>query len=176
MTNTLARLCLAVFALTAFAGQAAPKLSIEQIGVCRRIGGCEPSFEAGLCVGAEDQARLTIATKPPIRRYYCSDYGALPGRIVTDRKGRLYLLLKYGDGHGTEVNVTQLAVYRIDHGLTRRGSFQLSDWIGPETRARYRYTVKRPARGGLVLRFTRYFDGKHIAWKVPPRTGTLRID
>jgi hypothetical protein len=171
----LARFCLTVFALVAFAGHAAPKLVIEAGVQCPVGSDCRPANWSDDCDPSDgDLMRVSVDS---VSQYYCSAYGEHLEQLATDGKGHRYLLLQYAAGRGIGPATTlHLVVLRVTNGLEPRGQFQMTNWVSERTLARYRYRVDRPARGGIVLYFTRYIDGPKVEWAVPPRHAILRVD
>jgi len=44
---------------------------------------------------------------------FCSAYGGASAKVITDRTGVSFLLLRLGEGHGTNARAEYLRIYRI---------------------------------------------------------------
>jgi hypothetical protein len=166
-----------VFA-TVQAAQAEPKAIVIPLGF--------PSEHLDLdtgasCSGGGDGMQLVVTDerRTLLRKNYCSDYGGGGADIVTDNKGLTYLFLQAGVGHGTEVNQTYLFIFRLqtEPGTLRLiKKVELSRWVGPETIAIYKYSVSKPADGGLRLVLKRRIEGNKIYATALPKEMVVDID
>jgi len=110
-------------------------------------------------------------------RSFCSAYGKGSARVVTDARGRAYVLLDYSVGHGSHIASDLLAIYRVDKRLVRRGTLISRDPIGPDAEASYHYAIKMPRSGGLKFIGTLKVTGQRTALDSAPLAPTrLRID
>jgi len=136
----------------------------------------------------EDSMVLTIidGQKPPITLRVCSSYGDAKAKAFTDKKGRNYVLLEYGENRGTNARNDYLRVYRLDNDhLFKIMDIQLSWWTAPLNRFFYHYDVTTGHTAGLEinLRETGYKSGPDVPEAPDPeccipseRTRTIWID
>jgi hypothetical protein len=104
----------------------------------------------------EDSMVLTVSDegKPPIVLRVCASYGGGKAEIVTDKKGRNYVLFKYGVGRGTgNAMDTYLRVYRLDgNNLFRIMEIPLTWKTNQVDQFAYDYEVGTSAVLGLEIR------------------------
>jgi hypothetical protein len=98
---------------------------------------------------------VTQDNRPSIKYNFCSAYGKSKVlQVIKDRAGETYILLEYGEGHGTRATSTYLEVYSLKGDrLNDRGGELLDepaafavDWV-------YTYAVVLSPRGGEKLTF-----------------------
>jgi hypothetical protein len=95
---------------------------------------------------------------------YCSAYNRGGASLVTDTAGGHYVLLVYGEGHGTHVVSDWLKVFRLTEGrLVERASLLVRTPIGTVADHVYDYNMRTPPGGGLILSGTWIVDGEGYA-------------
>jgi len=102
----------------------------------------------------EDSMLLTVSEegKPPIVLRVCASYGGGKAEIFSDKKGRNYVLFKYGVGRGTNAMDDYLRIYRLDGAnLFKIMDIQLSWKTGPYDRFLYDHEVRSAATMGLEI-------------------------
>ena len=128
-----------------------------------------PSGEGPRDCFAGDAMRLRVlsGTDEVVVQDYCSAYGRGDARLLTDNRSRSYVLLTYGEGHGTRATTDYLQVYElIDGELHDRGRLVKTEPIGIHANLTYDFSVNTIASGGLVVVGRSRIDGplgKHEA-------------
>jgi hypothetical protein len=104
----------------------------------------------------EDSMLLTVTDegKSPIVLRVCASYGAGKAEVVTDKRGRNYVLFNYGVGRGTNNAVNYyLRVYRLDgNNLLNVMDIPLTWPTSPINRFTYDYSVGTGAPVGLEIK------------------------
>jgi hypothetical protein len=107
---------------------------------------------------------------------YCSSYGKGRARLVTDQRGRRFVLLEYFEGHGTHASTGYLRVYEL-HGnhLKDRGRLVKSEAIGIEADLVFDISVKTPPKGGITISARPRVDGKLRPGEAAPSARALSL-
>ncbi len=107
---------------------------------------------------------------------YCSAYNRGGASLVTDARGGHYVLLVYGEGHGTNVTSDWLKVFRLTEGhLRERANVQVREPVGVMADHVLDYRPDTPRGGGLVLSGTWTVDdgGSDAEFHLPERSRTV---
>lgn len=107
---------------------------------------------------------------------FCSSYGEADAHLVSDRMGRRYLMLEFGQGHGTNAVARYLGIYRLSDELYELMRIPISWAVGRTQSVNYSYQISDDTSGGLKIEFI----GAEVAGReccVPrEKTWTVRID
>lgn len=151
-----------VIAVVATAG--CPNVAFS--GVRATISNVSPNSAMVQVCGAfpYDAMRLSVWNDNSLvaDKIFCSSYGTgASASVVTDRGGSSYVMLRFGEGHGTNAVTDYLTVYTVAPDLIEYVRTPLSSASGPTTRWEYNYTIALlPSRGiRIVLRLTKPADG-----------------
>ena len=110
-----------------------------------------------------------------LRRDYCSAYGLGGARLVTDARGKHFVLLEYSDGHGTHATTGYLQIYEVEEqSLQERTQLMIREGIGTIADSVYDYRVGTPTSGGIIISGSWLVDGplsEHS--RVPSRSRTV---
>jgi hypothetical protein len=104
--------------------------------------------------GSLETMRLVVLDGPRQIAYrdYCSAYNIGGTLLVTDARGGHYVLLTYGEGHGTHATSYWLRIFRLDENyLVERSNFQITEPLGSTDHV-YVYRTETPPGGGLIVR------------------------
>jgi hypothetical protein len=82
---------------------------------------------------------------------FCSAYGHGEARLITDVRGRHYVLLEHFEGHGTRATSVYLTIYGFENGLDQRGRFLIDEPIGFEANATFDYEAEPAPAGGITV-------------------------
>ena len=85
-------------------------------------------------------------------RNMCSAYSIGNARTMRDARGRAYVIVELGRGHGTHATSHFLNIFSLAGGLHERGCFSIIEPMGIGLNSVFSYRVITPPRGGL--RFT----------------------
>jgi len=112
------------------------------------------------CSGfSEDSRILRVKTNGrEIIHEFCSSYGKAEAHIIRDSKGDNFLILRFGQGRGTNATSEYLSVYKIEKHLEEYARILVSEPAG-RSRCYYDYKIERPTRGGLIFLLTLRTDG-----------------
>ena len=131
------------------------------------------AVDKGACYFRGDTMRLKIirGTKEVFVDEYCSAYGNGSARLITDTRGRNYVLLTYLEGHGSHASTTYLRVDElIGNALYDRGRLVKSEPIGIGADLVFDLSVRRLPQGGLRIIGTSRVDGPlDRGQSAPPR-------
>ncbi len=113
----------------------------------------------------DDDLRLTIKRgKEVIEDTFCSSYGKADAFVVTDRKGGDFLLLRFGEGRGTNAVSEYLSVFRISKKLVEYARIPISSAAGFTSRWEYDYKIEKPYDGGLKIILDLDIIGADAEW------------
>lgn len=111
-------------------------------------------------------------------RNFCAALASGSARVVTDSRGRDYVLVEHAEGHGTHATSSYLSVYFFDGRLHDRGCALINQPWGFYTNSVFRYRVVTPPRGGLRLTGRWILDGppRHDDPAFTRRSATFDVD
>ncbi len=94
---------------------------------------------------------------------FCSAYGGASAKVATDRAGVSFLLLRFGEGHGTNARSEYLSVYRVAPTLDEYVRLPISGPSSPVDRWAYTYEVSQlPERGIRIVLWLHHGDLRHV--------------
>ena len=165
------------------------KLTLTTLGLCLATLSAHAAPEAnvvptndafyGPCGSSEDDLTLVVSEngRQVTKGDYCSSYGKSSAQIVSDRLGRTYIAVEYGEGRGTRAVTTFLLIYHRDgsnlHEIARVpiawATGRNGDWI-------FEYAFDRLQPSGLQITFHRVGNGEgDECCTLPERTMTISI-
>ena len=131
------------------------------------------------CARVEDTLTMIVSNdrKVVAKHYFCASSGPISttAQVVTDRAGNNYILLNYGEGHGTNAVRKYLKIYALPKDLTKlsQGMYDylrtpISAAAGLTSGWVYRYQIEKLSCGGLRLLLALSIDGpKQKVWTEP---------
>jgi hypothetical protein len=119
-------------------------------------------LDSSLCAFWGDAMVLTISDdhRRLMTKHYCSAYGRGSAYLVTDARGNSYVFWARAFQHGTHVTTDLLSIYRFDRRMKKRAQLPARVPLSWSTYANYRYKIRKPQSGGLVLIGSLKLDGK----------------
>jgi hypothetical protein len=108
-----------------------------------------PSVLPDCPTGDEMSLRILQRDREIYSRDFCSAYGLGEARLITDVRGRHYVLLEHLEGHGTHATSAYLTIYGFENGLDQRGRFLIDEPIGFEANATFDYEAEAASAGGI---------------------------
>ena len=123
-----------------------------------------------------DTLQLSVfdGSRRVLRHVYCSAYGGGSARIVTDTRGKHYILLKHSQDRGTHATSGYLTIYTLADGLDVRARLLISDPVGMDARSVYAYRVNTPQGGGMIVSGTWTLDRElRDGERAPERSRTV---
>ena len=122
--------------------------------------------------------RLSILNQNRViyRYNYCSEYGLGRARMVTDTRGRHYVLLEHAEGRGTRATTTYLTIYRFTDDLDERVRIPLEVPVGVQANSSYTYRLETPAGGGLILRGPWHLTGDLVPGEQASPSGRTALE
>jgi len=110
----------------------------------------------------EDNLKLVVQDGNVVlaERSFCSSYGKASALIEQDALGAYFVLLRYGQGRGTNARSEYLAVYKLDHNLIEYIRIPISAPASGASRWEYKYKISKPQAGGLLF---------HLVLEVEPK-------
>jgi hypothetical protein len=110
------------------------------------------------CDVTDDEMRVVIKdeAKKLVQYDFCSSYGEASAKLIADTRGREYLLLRYGEGRGTNARSEFLSVFLVQPGIPDLFEYMrtpVSAGASPLAYWDYDYKVLTPKEGGLRLEF-----------------------
>jgi hypothetical protein len=111
---------------------------------------------------SEDSLILKIKNNSEeITHEFCSSYGKADAQIVKDAIGDKFLILKFGEGRGTNSVSEYISVYRIQDKFMKYEYVRIpiSEGAGPVSRWYYEYEITKPNEGGLVITLRLRIEG-----------------
>lgn len=131
--------------------------------------GCEFSTDA-MRVNVKESGKLLAALD------FCSSYGEADAHLVADRKGYNYLMLEFGQGHGTNAVTRYLGIYRLSDDLYELTRIPISWAVGPTQTFGYSYRVMDDNSGGLKIELIGADVPGSECCNPPEKIWTIRID
>lgn len=130
------------------------------------------------CEFAGDKVVLTITDngKRLATKTYCTSFGESKAKLVTDARGKLYLLLEYRTGRTSEGTDDYLEVDRLDQQLKQVFQMQTVGITGPNAAFWYTHAVQTPKTGGLILTFTLHASPNSKCCVPTQKKRVVRID
>ncbi len=131
----------------------------------------ESSFE-------EDQLDLVLRSGTNVmdRVYLYSSYGMANAKLITDARGKHYVLVRHGRGRGTHVREEFLTVFKANRRLHEVVRFPMNGPAGDTSDWEYAYTLKRPKTGGLKFNMTLKLTGKDATWFPEDKARTVVVE
>ena len=90
----------------------------------------------------------------------CSSYGAAEVVVEKDAKGIYFLLLRYGEGRGTNARFEFLSIYKLGRNLIEHVRIPISEPASSSGKWYYDYRVSKPKSGGLLISLTLRIDSE----------------
>lgn len=121
------------------------------------FAGCPPDYPF-----KDDNLRMVIRDgKNMVHQLdFCSSYGRADAKIENDAKGNQYVILRYGEGRGTNARNEYLRIYRIGKKLFEFIRIPLSGPAGPASRWEYSCKLEKPEAGGLRFKLQLKLEGE----------------
>lgn len=104
--------------------------------------------------GSLETQRLIVAqgNREIATHDYCSAYNRGGVSMVTDVRGAHYILLTYGEGHGTHAVSDWLTIFRLNgEDLQERANLLIREPIGIVADHMFNYRTRTPPGGGLIV-------------------------
>lgn len=125
----------------------------------------ELNFDTKDCNGfSEDSLVLRIKDGTEEITYeFCSSYGKASAEIIKDALSSNFIVLKFGEGRGTNAVSEYLTVYRIHNkplGFDEYVRIPVSAGAVPAWRWYYDYNITRPDSGGIIFSFILRVEGE----------------
>ena len=130
-----------------------------------------------LCKFEDDSMTLVVsdAGTEVTKHYFCSSYGKALARMVTDSRGQTYVLLRYGEGRGTNATEEYLAVFGLTKDLVEYVRTPVSAGAGPTSRWTYDYRIEKPTVGGVRLVLTLRVEGEDVWFAPKEKTRVIEL-
>jgi len=116
----------------------------------------------------EDALTLTVSDhgKQVANNVFCSSYGRAAASVVTDKSGKIFVLLSYSEGRGNGQAVTNyLDIDRLQRqDLLEVLRVPLSWATGVDHRFTYSYKIELPASGGIRI----HLNGQNLGQTSAP--------
>lgn len=119
------------------------------------------SLDEGLesCPGDTVSLRIMSGSEKSLD-YFCSAYGIAGVRLLTDKRGRHFVLLHHAEGRGTRVTFHYLTAYEFAGGeLSERARLLVTEPIGLWADLTYRCSVRILSPGGFRVICRSEIDG-----------------
>ena len=147
----------------------AANLSVKIEPSNQRVG--ESSFK-------EDHLDLVLRSGTNVldRAYLYSSYGMANAQLITDTRGKHYVLGRHGRGRGTHVREEFLTVFKAGRRLHEVARFPLNGPAGETSDWEYAYTIKRPKPGGLKFIMTLKLTGKDAVYFPEDKARTVVVE
>ena len=114
---------------------------------------------------SEDRLILRIKLNgEEITDEFCSSYGKADAQIIRDVRGDNFLILRFGQGRGTNATSEYLSVYRIAKNLIEHVRIPISEGAGQTSRWYYDYKIEKPKHGGLIITLSLRIEGSKAEW------------
>jgi len=127
---------------------------------------------------SEDHLDLILLEDGKIRdtHYFYSSYGKAEVRLVKDAKGTFYVLLRHGEGRGTNVRMEYMTVFKVLNKLNELIRFPLTGPAGSGSeRWAYKYILNKPKTGGLEFNLTLEITGNNPQYYPEDTMRTIMI-
>ena len=123
------------------------------------FAGCPPDYPF-----KDDNLRMLIRDGKNLVHQldFCSSYGRADAKIENDAKGNQYVILRYGEGRGTNARHEYLRVYKIGRKLFEFIRIPLSGPAGPTSRWEYSCKLDKPKNGGLIFKMRLNLEGENL--------------
>jgi hypothetical protein len=122
-----------------------------------------PSSKVTPCYGfTEDRMKLVVAQDGAALDSFefCSSYGKASVTVETDRSGRAFVLLRYGEGRGTNARSEYIMIFAASTPLIELARLPVSAPAGPFSQWHYDVTVQPRRSHGLRITMTLRVDGR----------------
>lgn len=105
------------------------------------------------CEFPDDALTLVLAdgNKQLGQENFCSSYGRARAAVVTDKRGRRYVMLEYNEGRGPNATVEYLRILRVANDIYELARVPLAWATGPTQRFSYRYQVRSADDAGIKI-------------------------
>jgi hypothetical protein len=125
---------------------------------------------------SQDSLILKIKTKKEeITEEICSSYGNADAKIIKDAHDDYYLILKFGQGRGTNATSEYISVYKLDRSLIEYVRIPISEGAGTMSRWYYDYKIEKPKQGGLIISLSLRIEGSNAEWYPKEKKRTIQI-
>lgn len=125
---------------------------------------------------SDDKLILKIKLKQrEITHEFCSSYGKAEAKIVQDSVGNNFLILKHGEGRGTNAASEYLSIYPVQENLFEYVRIPISDGAGLTSRWFYDYKIDKPKQGGLTIDLSLRVEGSDAEWYPNEKRRTIYI-
>lgn len=157
MTSLLAVLLLTLLGIVPGAALGAP---VAKIALNENRDSCPGNYPF-----QEDNLKIVISeeNRTLAEMLICSSYGKAEAVVEKDAKDDYYLLVRHGDGRGTNVRLEYLSIYKVGRDLIEHVRIPMSQPSSPTGRWYYDYRVSKPKAGGLLVSLTLRIDGEKEA-------------
>jgi len=110
----------------------------------------------------EDNLKVILrdGNKKLVEFSFCSSYGEANAALERDAKGNLFLLLRIGEGRGTNARSEFLSVYKVSPHMVEYVRVPISGPAGFVSGWSYDYQLLKPASGGLELTLLLKVEGE----------------
>ena len=127
----------------------------------------------------EDKLKVVIseANKILAEKSFCSSYGGAEAFIEKDATGIHFLLLRYGEGRGTNARSEFLSIYKIGRNLVEHVRIPISEPAAPPGgRWQYEYQILKPSSGGLRISLTlRIYQDRDVEFAPRDKRRTIEV-
>lgn len=108
----------------------------------------------------EDNLKIVVTeeNKTLSEKAICSSYGDAFVAVEKDTKGIYFLLVRYGQGRGTNARSEFLSIYKLGHNLIEHVRIPISEPASSTGRWSYDYRISKPTSGGLLVTLTLRVD------------------
>jgi hypothetical protein len=110
-------------------------------------------------LGDAERVEIRDGTAKIAELPFCSAYSGASAEVVTDRAGVSFLLLRFGQGHGTNARSEYLSVYRIAAELDEYLRTPVSGPASKVDRWEYTYAVSPLPKCGIRIVLTLLHGG-----------------
>jgi hypothetical protein len=125
---------------------------------------------------SEDSLTLKIKdNEKEITHEFCSSYGKADAKITKDAVGDNFLILKFGQGRGTNATSEYLSVYKIEENLIEYARIPISAGAGSMSRWYYDDKIEKPKQGGLIISLSLRIVGSGAEWYPKEKKRTIQI-
>ena len=95
--------------------------------------------------------------------------------LESDAKGNIFLLLRYGEGRGTNARSEFLSVYKVSPKMIEYLRVPISAPAGFLSKWFYEYRLSKPTSGGLELALRLKVEGEGADWIPSERHRTITV-
>ena len=108
----------------------------------------------------EDNLKIIVneGSKIVAEKAICSSYGDAEVAIEKDAKGIYFLLVRHGEGRGTNARFEYLSIYKLGHNLIEHARIPVSEPTSSTGKWYYDYRLTKPPSGRLLVTLTLRVD------------------